>query len=322
MNFNQFTMGFLREEEGGEAGGGGATSVLDGGGAPPADTGDQGGGDFSYSGLVDDKGAFSTDWHKTIPIDGIDDAQRARLSKYSDLPTALKSLAHQESMLGKKVDGVLPPTDGSAPEDIAQFRKAIGAPETVDGYSVAAPENLPEGVTWDESVVKRFAPILDKFHAPSGMMEALTSEFLTMQGENYQAAVGHQASTQASTLDAEAGLLRTDWGQEYERNSELAKRAGNGFGIDIAGMASNATVPVSQVMKILAQSGEMMTESGRVSGNGIPPSSDMGTELKLARTDPNHPKNAGFLRGDKDVMEWMARGNKIVADEKRRAGKL
>lgn len=70
----------------------------------------------------------------------------------------LKSYENQESLIGKKAEGLRVPGEGATAEDWAAFNKALGVPETPDGYQYQAPENIPEEFkdifTQDENLLK------------------------------------------------------------------------------------------------------------------------------------------------------------------------
>lgn len=56
----------------------------------------------------------------------------------------LKSYENQESLIGKKAEGLRVPGEGATAEDWAAFNKALGVPETPDGYEYKVPENIPD----------------------------------------------------------------------------------------------------------------------------------------------------------------------------------
>lgn len=53
--------------------------------------------------------------------------------------TLFKMYDNAQSMIGKSA-GLIPPSETSTPEQIAQWNKAIGVPETVDGYKYESPK--------------------------------------------------------------------------------------------------------------------------------------------------------------------------------------
>lgn len=335
MIFDRFTRGFLLNEAGGEGGDGGSggsgagtgSSVLstsDGGGGDGGTGGTggvpDGGGDFSFTTFVDETGRFnSPDWYKSVPVEGLDEGDRARLSKYDTLPKALKSLSHQERVLGAKANAVVVPGANADDDTVSAFRKAVGAPDTPEGYEVPKPEKLPQGVEWDDGIVKRFAPILHKFNVPAEAMGELANEFVNLQGEFVQSAHNGHAEATATAVDSEAAELRKAWGHDFPRNAEFARRAAVEMGIDLGEYESKPKVPVSLFMQALSKSGGMMVEGSRISGDGIPPSHDPGTEAKLIRTDPNHPRHKKFLAGDKETMDHVKKLNIAAARAKKRA---
>jgi hypothetical protein len=74
-----------------------------------------------------------------------------------------------------KTEGMLKlPTAETTPEEWDGIYKALGRPDAPEGYEFKAPEEMPEGVTWDEAATKRFAPIAHKIGLTPAQVAALS----------------------------------------------------------------------------------------------------------------------------------------------------
>jgi hypothetical protein len=81
------------------------------------------------------------------------------------------------------------PGEGASEEDIAAYRQAVGAPDSVDGYGLAEP---PEGLTaeqWNTDFGNKVAEALHKHNAPPSLAKELASiqmEMSKADNETYQ----------------------------------------------------------------------------------------------------------------------------------------
>lgn len=116
----------------------------------------------------------------------------------------------------------VPAKDASA-EDRAKFNKAIGVPDTVEGYTFELGREPTEA---DKAIQGNLARIALDNGIPAGAMGALAravTELATAQkAEENRVAVEARAANEAA--------LRKEWGADYEANKTLATRAVQAFG--------------------------------------------------------------------------------------------
>ncbi len=116
----------------------------------------------------------------------------------------------------------VPGKDASA-EDKAKFNKAIGVPETVEGYKFDIGREPTET---DKAIQGNLAKIAFENGIPATAMTALSravSELATSaKAEENRVAVEARAANEAA--------LRKEWGADYEANKTLASRAVQAFG--------------------------------------------------------------------------------------------
>jgi hypothetical protein len=82
---------------------------------------------------------------------------------FKDLTSLAKSYKETKSLVGKKFT---PPSSDATPEEKASFYKSLGVPDSVDGYGLAAPDNLPEELKdkYDGESLKEFASAAHKLN--------------------------------------------------------------------------------------------------------------------------------------------------------------
>lgn len=215
----------------------------------------------------------------------------------ADVEALSKSYSGLEQLLGKKANAIVPPTDKSTPEEVAAYRKAIGVPETPEGYNLK-PEQLPEGVTWDDNVAKRAAELAHKHHIPAAAMQ----EF--MQFDMERAAMMGQAA--ANMIDAQLQQGRAElervYGDKMPEKIELARRAALTAGVD---PASQGFVDPA-VVKAIVSLAEKLSDDKLVAGDQTSVSSTR-SRARDIMTNQANPLYARYQEGDPEVVDQVRR---------------
>ena len=98
--------------------------------------------------------------------------EKGYIKDAKDLPAVFKMLDDAKTFISQK-DSVIP-GDGATDEQLATYRKAIGVPETPEGYKFPEPQ---EGQTVNEEFQKRVAGLLHKVGASEKMFNELVPGF-------------------------------------------------------------------------------------------------------------------------------------------------
>jgi hypothetical protein len=214
---------------------------------------------------------------KDLPAEKLPEDLRdwGSLKKY---PTAADALrAHRE--LERAWDGrkeTKPPGEGATPEEIAAWRKVIGAPEKPEDYGLKAPDNLPEGVKWNDDFAKSFAELAHKHHLPPAVVKEL-AEF-----HNANIAGMHKQAQEAQAQQAETvkGELAKAWGQDTGKNGAMAMRYAETLGLDPADPSIGNNAALIQALYKGADLMNRLTRepSGLITGQGP----DMATSAQAA----------------------------------------
>lgn len=110
--------------------------------APAQDTSGQNQSSTIAQGAQDQGQNQAQTWRDTLP-----DELKASpvLAKYQDQTEALKALVEAQKLIGKRPEGVKVPDKDAKPEEVEQFYKALGRPDTPDAYAMPTVDGLPEG---------------------------------------------------------------------------------------------------------------------------------------------------------------------------------
>lgn len=116
--------------------------------------------------------------------------------------------------------GLVLPSDKATPEEVAAFRAkaasvAGGIPDNVDGYEIKLPENFP-----DPEFGKVAGELMLKHRIPKADAQGLMADFVAQVG----AAEQQRAAAEQAEFVKQESALKTEWGVEFDKNVEIAKR--------------------------------------------------------------------------------------------------
>lgn len=110
--------------------------------------------------------------------------------------------------------------ENAAPEELAEYRKSRGIPETPDKYDIS----LPEGMKFDEKQVEAvkamaegFKPTFHRLNLPPKQANELVADFLQKEMEIVAA---QREIAQQLTVERKAEI-RAEMGRDYDRNVRL-----------------------------------------------------------------------------------------------------
>ena len=228
---------------GGQGAGGGGQTIFASGGAGAgasgggssqhagATGGGQGAGDAGAAGAgqawtwAKEDGTFAEGWHDKLP-DGL--KGNPSLKTIGSLPDLAKAFIETKGLVGKKLEM---PGEGATPEQVAAWRKTVGAPEKPEGYRGDAktlkPESLPDEL-WNADAEGKFLDIAHKHHLPP----AAVKEILGFYGESLLGTAKASEAEAAKLVEAETAKLRQSWGADFDANINNAKTLAQLAGLD------------------------------------------------------------------------------------------
>jgi hypothetical protein len=294
----------------GDAGGGGG-GAGGGGDKGAAGAGDKGAGDKGGGGGGD--GPFYKDWK--LDAEGVKFLEGKGVTE----PGAIVKMARDFETVARDRNVIAKPDPKSDKFAEWEGHELLGWVKDPAKYKVNAPakDKLPEGVTY----YGKLADVVSKAAHESRVPLAAAQQI-------HDALWGHMLE-EARNLNAEgartskelADKLRTDWGGDYDRNSELARRAMAAFNPSpdntklIDGMMGSAAL-----VKMFHAIGEKLGEaslppaSGSSSTFGMSQAQARAERLKLENDkewikifqDPRHPQNKDYKAQRQRLIEIEA----------------
>ena len=239
---------------GGKPPAGGAPDPLlgGGGGAPPA-----GGSPFPHG-----------DWRNTLPEDL---RGHTALQPIKDVTNLVKSFIHAQTMIG--ADKIALINDKSTPEQVAEFYKKLGRPDSADGYKFDA-KAIPDGVVQDKAAFTKFvASTIHKYGLSEKNGQGLMQDVVAYLGE--QSKTTSEADTKAQTAWIDG--LKKEFGAAFDQkiavgNAALKKFGGEGV-INLLRSTGLGSHP--DVVKMFVTMGQKLMDDKILDGAGNP----MGTVL-------------------------------------------
>ena len=215
----------------------------------------------------------------------------------ADVEALSKSYQGLEQLLGKKANSVPVPNDKSTPEEVSAYRKAIGVPDSPEGYKLK-PEQLPQGVSWDENVAKRAAELAHRHNIPATAMSEL------MQFDMERAALMNQAAASMIESQLESGRaeLQKVYGDKMPEKIELARRAAVTAGVD----PSSQGFVDPQVVKAIVSLAEKLSDDRLVEGNQTGISSTRARARDIM-TNESNPLYKRYQDGDSETVDQVRR---------------
>lgn len=236
-------------------------------------------------------GGFNDGWRDRLPDDlkGVKD-----LEKYKDLPSVLRTVVHQQKMIG--ADKLPLPSKNATPEELAKWDgwNRLGRPDTPEGYDLKKLKALPEGVPYDYDGEKAF---LKEMHG-LGMTQHQVNGVFAKYRETVGGQFGQLTEKQKIEAAASSDAIRKEYGQAFEKKMFQAEdyaRRELGEGADKFLQKHKLD---ADVIRLLVRASENNQEdrsvhgrSPNLSGNLTPAEAkrELDEMLAAAQTDAKHP---------------------------------
>lgn len=159
----------------------------------------------------DGKSYWPADWRKTVSKD--DAKVLARLDRYASPEAAMHALIAAQNKISS---GELKPTLGkdAKPEEVAEYRKAMGIPESADKY------DLGNDLALDDDDKATAAELLKAAHATNQTPEQVRATLKAIKALQ-QTSEETRFESDKKLIQQGEDTLRTEWGPEYRRNLNL-----------------------------------------------------------------------------------------------------
>ncbi len=246
--------------------------------------------------------ASDTNWYDSLPEDMRTDQN---ITKFDSVESMGKSWLNAQRMIGQdKIP--MPQTD----EDWGNVYSRLGRPDEATGYQIAA----PEGAQVNEERQSAFLDIAHQLGLNQKQVEGIANwDFQSSATASESLNSNNEAATNEGIQ-----ALKTEWGQAYDQNVQVANRAVNEF----VGEADLKFIQETEVngikladhpvlVKMFANIGKGMMESGKLEGQGneqaMTPQEMQDKRATLmnhpAYVDNRHPEHKQIARQVQQLFE-------------------
>lgn len=223
-----------------------------------------------------------SNWLDRLP----DDLRKSpSLSKFKDEASLAQAYNNLQSLIGKRMQDV--PKEELvkhfAPEQLAEFYKAQGVPETPDAYEV---KGLPDYLAKNPSVNQALQEAKSMAHK-HGVSTELFNEFVNMEFQLHQRAVQERQSQNFAELSS-------IYGSNLEQANNIATKAAYALGGDeaVQQLAASGLASNPMIFNMLFKAGQMMQQDKvPVQGVASPGAADNAAALRQQIKDLYSDRN-------------------------------
>ena len=251
---------------------------------------------------INEDGSFREGWYRRFP-----EEMHVALARHKNVEGLATEHANAQKLIGRK--GVFIPNDKSSSQEVADFRKAVGAPETPEGYQVK-PE-VPEGMQWSDDLAKPFLAVAHKHNVSQAALRELTAEFVKLESMKGKYAVDLAQANSAQEIKEGTTTLQTLWRDDFDKNVLKAQRAAALVGVDPKRKGFRDPEVVAGFVRLA----DMISEDKLVGATGgLQPTMSGLAMAKDIINNPQNPKHQLYHNGDPDtqalVREYFKQGSK------------
>lgn len=253
-------------------------------------------------------------WHESIISKG-DDGSDKLADPASWLETAPKPLAEfiKSNMTAAraKTEGMVKvPGEGATPEELQAFYTALGVPEKAEDYGIAKPDDLPEGIGWDDKLNASFMGVAKELGLTKAQAQGLTK----FQTQYVADSVAAQRQAMEQVLANEKDELNKTFGSELDKvvmsvkaamttNPKLAALGVPPEAFDPTHNDFWGPAALKVVNALVSMTGEHSTHRG---DPGMVGGAINIAEAQKIMGDKDHPLNAKWKKGDPEVAKKVS----------------
>lgn len=241
------------------------------------------------------------------------------LKDFKDVGGLAKSYIETKRMVG--TDKIAKPQENWTEKEWGSFWDTVGRPADATKYDLKLPD-APEGVQVDQESVKAAVEMFHKAGLTKAQAQNLANGWLTRQFEIAKT----KATQDAAAIKAVEDELKKDWGEQYPARAAAAKKAM----LHIASKSPKLREAVERkmadpkfgddpdVLRLWAELGEELMESGEIRGGGGAPlgftPEQASNQLAEKMKDPEWVRKMQ-VTGSAEYNQWMSL-NKAIAGVK------
>ena len=196
------------------------------------------------------------------------------VAKYKSPEGLLKGAANLISFAGKKVEGVIVPNEGSTEQEIAEYRQAIGVPESPTAYELKAPENMPEGMGWDEGLAGECQNVFHDIGLSQEQATKISQAYSDITNNQFEQATQTLQLQSEGEMEQQRAEMQKQWGDKYDTNLQNAVNMASTMGFDLDRPQDMAAMRNPKVLNMILEKHDSSKE-GTMPRGGQP---NTGTE--------------------------------------------
>ena len=215
----------------------------------------------------------------------------------------MRGHVNASKLIGQKT-ALKAPAPDAKPEEVAKFnaqiREVLGVPAKAEEYKLTKPDNLPQGLSWDEAKVGDW----QKFFHDANIPPAVADKIVAKQA----AEIASQAEAGKGKLDqwvkSQEAELRKEWGADFDANLGLAAKAASiaGFDLNDSELGNNAKfVQAMLTVSRLISPDKLVGDDKVTAMNGAAQAEDI-------RRNPNNPWHKAFMGWEGEARQREAAG--------------
>jgi len=218
------------------------------------------------------------------------------VAKYKSPEGLLKGAANLISFAGKKVEGVVVPNEGSTEQEIAEYRQAIGVPESPTAYDIQ-PENLPEGMGWDEGLAGEWQNAFHEAGISQEQAAKLSQAYSDITNNQLTQANQTLQLQSESEMEKQRAEIQKQWGDKYDTNLQNAVNMAATMGFDLESQQDMAAMRNPKVLNMILEKHTALQE-GTMPRGGQP---NTGTESFRDQANALYSKYPNMMTAPHDV---------------------
>ena len=238
------------------------------------------------------------------------DPSMLKFEKVSNEEIAKSYISLQSKISAK---GLTIPNKEAGEQEISDFYKALGRPNTSDEYQIEVPKDLHESIVSTPESQKVFKDQCHKIGLTPTQTQGLHSWYMTELSN----VLKQQDEADTKSMNEAKTALNAKWGTTTEAKTALAMKVIDKFGGDKVqelldkGFGNN---PIE--IEMFSEIGEKLSEDvlgpgGKSLFGGLTPAAAQ-AKVNTILNDPKHPYNIGENPLHKEAVEEMLTLNKII----------
>jgi hypothetical protein len=165
--------------------------------------------------FIEKDGSLKGDWSKNLVPE--DYQNLGEFKTISNIKDVFRSVGTLSRLKGKQGKGIFPPDDKSLPTEVDDFYRALGRPDTPDGYQITAPKELESVI--DKSITTELATVC---HA-AGLSPKQAAVVANAYFASTQKAVADAKTQQEARYAAGLEELTKRWGAAVPERTQIVQ---------------------------------------------------------------------------------------------------